>query len=126
MDIIQPDITWLGGLTEARKVVAMAEAKGVLCIPHGSSVYSFRLLVARFLPIDCVSKDSEFFRRETLSFATPIPIPSRKSRQPIFRSHAQIPEPRPSQNHLQFAFRNCPVAEFINLSAKGDQIAPHF
>jgi hypothetical protein len=52
-------------LRHLSKVVAMAEAKGVLCIPHGSSVYSFQLLVARFLPIDCVSKEREFFRRET-------------------------------------------------------------
>ena len=26
VDILQPDITWLGGLTEARRVVAMARA----------------------------------------------------------------------------------------------------
>ena len=40
VDIIQPDITWLGGLTVARKGVAMAEAEGGMCIPHGSSVCS--------------------------------------------------------------------------------------
>lgn len=69
VDIIQPDITWLGGITEARRVVAMASAYDVMVIPHGSSVYSY---------------------------------------------------------HLQYAFANCPLAEYINLSAKADSIVPYF
>jgi L-alanine-DL-glutamate epimerase-like enolase superfamily enzyme len=35
---LQPDITWLGGLTEARRIVAMAAAYDILVIPHGESV----------------------------------------------------------------------------------------
>lgn len=69
VDVIQPDITWLGGMTEARRVVALAAAHDVLVIPHGSSIYSY---------------------------------------------------------HLQYAFRNCPMAEFINLSPKSDTITPYF
>ncbi|CAL1536021.1 unnamed protein product [Lymnaea stagnalis] len=69
VDIIQPDITWLGGMTEARRVVAMASATDTLVIPHGSSVFSY---------------------------------------------------------HLQYAFNNCPLAEYINLSHKADQIVPYF
>jgi len=69
VDIIQPDITWLGGITEARRVVAMAAAHDTLVIPHGSSVYSY---------------------------------------------------------HLQYAFTNCPLAEYINLSPKADKIVPYF
>lgn len=69
VDIIQPDITWLGGITEARRVIAMASAQDVLVIPHGSSVYSY---------------------------------------------------------HLQYAFANCPLAEYINLSPKADKIVPYF
>jgi L-rhamnonate dehydratase len=41
VDLIQPDIHWCGGLTELLKIKAMASAKGRLCIPHGSSVYSY-------------------------------------------------------------------------------------
>ena len=59
VDVLQPDITWLGGLTEARRIVAMAAAYDLPVVPHGSSVYSY---------------------------------------------------------HLQYAFANCPIAEFINLS----------
>merc|ERR1712118_372391 len=38
--ILQPDITWLGGITEARRMMALAAANDVLVVPHGSSVYS--------------------------------------------------------------------------------------
>ena len=69
VDILQPDVTWCGGMTEARRVVAMAAADDVLVVPHGSSVYAY---------------------------------------------------------HLQYAFPNCPVAEFINLSPRGDAIVPYF
>ncbi|XP_060577661.1 L-rhamnonate dehydratase-like [Ruditapes philippinarum] len=69
VDILQPDITWLGGITEARRVVSMAAAHDTMIIPHGSSVYSY---------------------------------------------------------HLQYAFTNCPVAEYINLSPKADKIVPYF
>ena len=67
--LFQPDITWLGGITEARKVVALAAAHNIMIIPHGSSVYSY---------------------------------------------------------HLQYAFTNCPLAEYINLSPKADKIVPYF
>jgi len=69
VDIVQPDISWLGGMTEARRVVALAASFDVLVIPHGSSVYSY---------------------------------------------------------HLQYAFRNCPMSEFLNLTPKSDGIEPYF
>lgn len=46
VDILQPDITWLGGITEARRVIAMASASNILVIPHGSSVFSYHLSLA--------------------------------------------------------------------------------
>eukprot|EP00045_Choanoeca_perplexa_P017980 m.273438 g.273438 ORF g.273438 m.273438 type:complete len:442 (+) comp17684_c0_seq22:905-2230(+) len=69
VDVLQPDITWLGGITEAKRIVAMASAYDILVIPHGSSIYSY---------------------------------------------------------HLQYAFPNCPLAEYINLSPKSDKIVPYF
>lgn len=45
-DILQPDINWVGGLTEARRIVAMAAAYDIPVIPHGSSVFSYHLLYA--------------------------------------------------------------------------------
>ena len=67
--ILQPDITWLGGITEARRIMAMASASDVLVVPHGSSIYSY---------------------------------------------------------HLQFAFVNAPLGEFINLSPDALSIQPYF
>lgn len=34
VDIVQPDIGYLGGISRARKVVGMAEAAGIPCTPH--------------------------------------------------------------------------------------------
>ena len=45
VDVLQPDITWIGGITEAKRVVAMAAAYDILVVPHGSSVYSYHLQV---------------------------------------------------------------------------------
>ena len=46
-DIIQPDVGWCGGLTELIKIADMADARKVLTIPHGSSVYSYHFVVTR-------------------------------------------------------------------------------
>lgn len=69
VDLLQPDITWCGGITEARRIVALASAYDVSIIPHGSSVYSY---------------------------------------------------------HLQYAFPNLPMAEFLLLSPNGDSVLPCF
>jgi len=44
-DVLQPDITWCGGITEARRIVALASAFDIPVIPHGSSVYSYHLQI---------------------------------------------------------------------------------
>ncbi|MEP9402300.1 L-rhamnonate dehydratase [Sphingomonas sp. VNH70] len=46
-DIIQPDVGWCGGVTELLKISAMADARGKLVVPHGSSVYSYHFVVTR-------------------------------------------------------------------------------
>jgi L-rhamnonate dehydratase len=46
-DIIQPDIGWCGGVTELIKIANYADSKGVLMIPHGSSVYSYHFVITR-------------------------------------------------------------------------------
>lgn len=69
VDVLQPDITWLGGITEAKKVISLAAAYDVAVIPHGSSVYSY---------------------------------------------------------HIQIAYANCPMAEFLMLAPNADEIQPLF
>jgi L-rhamnonate dehydratase len=46
-DVIQPDVGWCGGLTELLKITALADAHGVMTIPHGSSVYSYHFVATR-------------------------------------------------------------------------------
>lgn len=46
-DILQPDVCWCGGITELLKISALADARGVLVVPHGSSVYSYHFVVTR-------------------------------------------------------------------------------
>ena len=46
-DIVQPDVGWCGGLTELMKISALADARGVLVVPHGSSVYSYHFALTR-------------------------------------------------------------------------------
>ena len=46
VDILQPDLTWVGGITEARKIAAMAAAYDLLVVPHGSGVFSLHFQMA--------------------------------------------------------------------------------
>jgi L-rhamnonate dehydratase len=46
-DVIQPDVGWCGGVTELLKISALADARGKLVVPHGSSVYSYHFVVTR-------------------------------------------------------------------------------
>mmetsp|Transcript_23999 Transcript_23999/g.37618 ORF Transcript_23999/g.37618 Transcript_23999/m.37618 type:complete len:447 (-) Transcript_23999:37-1377(-) len=45
VDVLQPDITWCGGITEARRIVALSSAYDIPVIPHGSSIYSYHLQI---------------------------------------------------------------------------------
>ncbi len=46
-DMIQPDVGWCGGLTELIRIAALADAKGVPVVPHGSSVYSYHFVITQ-------------------------------------------------------------------------------
>ncbi len=37
MDVLQPDISWCGGLSETLKVYTLGEAAGIITIPHASA-----------------------------------------------------------------------------------------
>jgi L-alanine-DL-glutamate epimerase-like enolase superfamily enzyme len=47
IDIIQPDVMWLGGLTELLKVSAMAAAFDIPVIPHASGSYSYHFVASQ-------------------------------------------------------------------------------
>ncbi|KAJ5677291.1 enolase C-terminal domain-like protein [Penicillium maclennaniae] len=47
LDIIQPDVMWLGGMTELLKVSALAAAYDVPVVPHASGPYSYHFVVSQ-------------------------------------------------------------------------------
>jgi L-rhamnonate dehydratase len=40
-------VNWCGGITEMIRISALADSRGVLVVPHGSSVYSYHFVVTR-------------------------------------------------------------------------------
>ncbi|KAG0124779.1 L-rhamnonate dehydratase [Tuber indicum] len=47
IDILQPDVTWVGGLTELLKVTAQAAAYDLPVVPHASGPYSYHYVVSQ-------------------------------------------------------------------------------
>ncbi|KAF5977225.1 starvation sensing rspA [Fusarium coicis] len=47
LDIIQPDVMWLGGLTELLKVAALAAAYDIPVVPHASGPYSYHFQISQ-------------------------------------------------------------------------------
>ncbi|KAF7719053.1 Mandelate racemase/muconate lactonizing enzyme [Penicillium ucsense] len=47
LDIIQPDVMWVGGLTELLKVSALAAAYDIPVVPHASGPYSYHYVVSQ-------------------------------------------------------------------------------
>lgn len=60
--ILQPDLTWCGGLTAALRILELAEPAGLPVIPHrGGEVWALHLVSARQLPLaELVIGDGEF------------------------------------------------------------------
>jgi L-rhamnonate dehydratase len=46
-DILQPNVGWCGGITDLLKISALADARGKLVVPHGSSVCSYHFVITR-------------------------------------------------------------------------------
>jgi len=47
VDILQPDLTWMGGITEARRIAAMAHLYDIPVIPHAQSTYSYHFVMSQ-------------------------------------------------------------------------------
>lgn len=47
IDILQPDVMWMGGLTEALRVSAMAAAYDIPVVPHASGAYSYHFVISQ-------------------------------------------------------------------------------
>ncbi len=47
VDILQPDVMWVGGMTELLKVAVMASAYDIPVVPHASGPYSYHFVVSQ-------------------------------------------------------------------------------
>ena len=47
IDVLQPDVMWVGGMTELLKISAMASAYDIPVIPHASGPYSYHFVVSQ-------------------------------------------------------------------------------
>jgi L-rhamnonate dehydratase len=53
LDILQPDVMWVGGMTELLKIAAHASAYDIPVIPHGSGPYSYQFIASQTAPSFC-------------------------------------------------------------------------
>ena len=53
IDVLQPDVMWVGGLTETLRIAAHASAYDVPVIPHGSGPYSYHFIASQTGPAFC-------------------------------------------------------------------------
>lgn len=56
VDFVQPDLRWCGGLTEALKIYAMAEAAGIATIPHAGASLVFAQHFAFAMPDSTIAE----------------------------------------------------------------------
>ena len=47
VDVLQPDVMWVGGMTEILKIAAMASAYDIPVVPHASGPYSYHFVVSQ-------------------------------------------------------------------------------
>ena len=53
LDIVQPDVMWVGGLTELLRIGAHASAYDIPVVPHGSGPYSYHFIASQTGPAFC-------------------------------------------------------------------------
>ena len=53
LDILQPDVMWVGGMSELLKIAAHAGAYDIPVVPHGSGPYSYQFIAAQTGPAFC-------------------------------------------------------------------------
>ena len=84
VDILQPDVTWVGGLTELLKISAAAAAYDIPVVPHASGPYSYHFA---FSQINCPFQ--EYVAAS----------PNGKSILPVF-GNLFLDEPMPTRGYL--------------------------
>ncbi|SMD31462.1 enolase C-terminal domain-like protein [Picrophilus oshimae] len=58
--ILQPDATWVGGITPMKKIAGLAEAYGAQVIPHAGNIYNLHFIISE---PEAVTPISEYLTR---------------------------------------------------------------
>ncbi|MEO6014415.1 MAG: L-rhamnonate dehydratase [Devosia sp.] len=53
LDIVQPDVMWVGGMSELLRIAAHAAAYDIPVVPHGSGPYSYHFIASQTGPAFC-------------------------------------------------------------------------
>ena len=92
IDLLQPDVMWVGGMTELLKVAAMASAYDIPVVPHASGPYSYHFVVSQ-----CNSPFQEYLANS----------PDGKSVTPVF-GDLFLNEPIPEKGYLDVSVLDKP------------------
>lgn len=87
LDILQPDVMWVGGMTELQRISAMAAAYDMPIVPHASGPYSYHFVISQ--------PNAPF--QEYLANS-----PDGKSVQPVF-GDLFVNEPIPTKGYVDVA-----------------------
>ncbi len=87
VDIVQPDVTRCGGLSEALKIAREAEGKGLKCVPHA---WKSGIIKAASLHLNAVL-DNAYFQEYCVA-ETPINLLLTRERMPIKDGWVDVPD----------------------------------
>lgn len=86
VDVVQPDVTRCGGLSEALKIARQAEQRGVACVPHA---WKSGVIKAASLHLNAVL-DTAYFQEYCVA-ETPINLLLTRERMPIKNGWVDVP-----------------------------------
>jgi L-rhamnonate dehydratase len=87
VDVIQPDVTRCGGLSEALKIARAAEARGIACVPHA---WKSGVIKAASLHLNAVLETAYF--QEYCVAETPINLELTRERMPVKDGWVAVPD----------------------------------
>jgi L-alanine-DL-glutamate epimerase-like enolase superfamily enzyme len=87
VDVVQPDVTRCGGLTEALRIARHAESQGVMCVPHA---WKSGVIKAASLHLNAVLETAYF--QEYCVAETPINRLLTRERMPVEQGSVAVPD----------------------------------
>jgi L-rhamnonate dehydratase len=87
VDVVQPDVTRCGGLSEALRIARNAEGQGIMCVPHA---WKSGVIKAASLHLNAVLETAYF--QEYCVAETPINLLLTRERMPVEKGWVAVPD----------------------------------